>query len=95
MEYDKSPGPPGPPPSAPPPYTANYGPAPTTVCKLIIRNTILLKLKFVFKFMIFGFKTLLLALLLAKYFQNFKVRKILWFIYLSFEDQYFLDKSYL
>jgi len=31
QDYNKSPGPPGPPPSAPPPYAANYGPAPTPV----------------------------------------------------------------
>ena len=42
MDYNKSPGPPGPPPSAPPPYAANYGPAPTPVCKSIISNTITL-----------------------------------------------------
>ena len=36
MDYNKSPGPPGPPPSAPPPYAANYGPAPTPVCKSLI-----------------------------------------------------------
>ena len=59
MEYKQPPAPPGPPPSAPPPYTANYGPAPTPVCKSIISNTILLKLKFVFESIIFGFKTLL------------------------------------
>ena len=30
MEYKQPPAPPG-----PPPYTANYGPAPTPVCKSI------------------------------------------------------------
>ena len=35
MEYKQPQTPPGPPPSAPPPYTANYGPAPTPVCKSI------------------------------------------------------------